>query len=114
MAEVYGVVYGLYDPRVGCENIRYIGQTTKTVKQRLSWHLRPNDLNRSNTYNSNWLKSLVKDNIKPKYVILGEANSKEELDNLEIFYIRYFKECGRKLTNQMLGGSSAGTGFKRS
>jgi GIY-YIG catalytic domain-containing protein len=111
--EIYGVIYALFDPREGLNNIRYIGQTTNSVEQRLSSHLSASNLKKR--YRScKWLKSLVKEGIKPSYLILDQAYSKKELDTKEIFYIKYFRENNHNLTNMSAGGQfSRKRKFKR-
>ena len=82
--EVYGSIYGLHDPRTG--ELRYIGQTTVSLKERLWAHLSPSS-RRKAYYSARWIDSLVRDGVKPEIRLLAEAGSNEDLDRLEIKYI---------------------------
>jgi hypothetical protein len=65
-------IYSLSDPR-DPENIRYIGQTTKELKHRLSVHLSPKSLI-SKTHKNNWLNLLLEQNIKPIINLVEEVD----------------------------------------
>lgn len=98
---LYGIVYGLYDPRTG--ELRYIGQTTSTLKRRLSSHLSRNELSKRRHVTS-WLKQLKWDELAPRIEQLAKAYSKEELDSLEIAMIAEARLRGDRLTNHTEGG----------
>jgi hypothetical protein len=94
-------VYGLIDPIT--KELRYIGKT-KNIKIRYRDHLR--GLNEKN-HKANWIKGLLKNNLKPEIIIIEENESEKECFSSEIFYIEYFKCIGARLTNLTLGGEGA-------
>ena len=102
------VIYGIVDPITN--QLRYIGQTSNFVKRR-SAHHRLSMKHTNNTHVYNWLRSLYNNSITPEFIILEECK-KEELDELEIFYINYFKMIGCNLTNCTVGGASR-RGYKQ-
>ena len=57
------------------------------------------------------MNSLFQKNLKVISFVIEDNISKNELDDLEIFYIQYFKFIGCNLTNQSPGGKTRG-GFK--
>jgi uncharacterized protein (DUF433 family) len=105
---LYGIVYGLYDPRTG--DLRYIGQTVRSLKGRLASHLSKANLE-SSQYSAKWISSLKKAGVTPTIYCLGEAYSRESLDELEIKLIAEARERGEKLTNLAPGGISS-SGYK--
>jgi group I intron endonuclease len=105
---LYGIVYGLYDPRTG--ELRYIGQTVRSLRGRLVSHLSKANL-KSSQYSAKWLSSLKKAGVTPTTSCLGEAYSRESLDKLEIKLIAEARERGEKLTNLAPGGISS-SGYK--
>ena len=98
---LHGVIYGLHDPHTGL--IRYIGQTTTTVEQRLRSHLAPSSLNR-HSYVYRWLRGLVGRGLRPTTSIIAEAQDQPELDRLEIEHIAAARDRGECLTNLSDGG----------
>ncbi len=96
----YGIIYSLADPRTG--EVRYVGQTTKTLRGRLSSHLTPSGL-RKKLHVAAWLTGLTKAGLQPVAAVLHEAASREELDQLEIAAIAKFGKAF-PLTNHAPGG----------
>lgn len=92
----YGIVYGLYDST----GLRYIGQTTKSLKARLIAHLAPSTL-RKRDHRANWLRSLVQ---APTARVITAAFSRDELDRLEMGYIASARDSGHCLVNTTPGG----------
>ncbi len=105
MRSVYGVVYGLYDPRT--EELRYIGQTVRPLNERVKYHLSRHNLAVSKSRCSNWLRSLISVGLRPMAKVLEEAFSREDLDSLEINLIRQARENFGHLVNHAAGGLSA-------
>jgi len=104
----YGVVYGLYDP---CnDELRYIGQTTQSLKRRLYGHMFSSNL-KGTRHCQRWLAKLRSLNFIPVIRQLGEATSKENLDALEIRLIAEAQTLGISLTNHSSGGGGA-KGYK--
>ena len=94
-------LYKLSDPRYP-DDIRYIGQTSKSLKNRLSIHISPKSLI-SKTHKNNWIKSLLDINILPSITLLEEV-SIEEWNTKEIFWIKFYRDLGYRLTNSTDGG----------
>ena len=94
------LIYGLIDPTTNM--LRYVGQTSKGLNRPRA-HLEPGKYNRYKSYNYNWIKSLMSKNIVPEIVIIEECEQ-SQLNDLESFYITYFKAIGCPLTNQKPGG----------
>jgi DNA-binding CsgD family transcriptional regulator len=101
MADIFGRIYGLYDPRDGA--LRYIGQTVRTLKVRLQAHNNPHNL-KDSRHVTRWLLILRKFELSPEIRQLGEAYSREELDQLEVRLIQEAREHGASLTNIVKGG----------
>ena len=96
-------LYCLVDPTNN--KIRYIGYT-KRSKLRLREHINTAlDKNKSerNSHKSKWIRKLLNKQIIPIYKPLLRNNFEDEIKNLEIDYIKYFKQY-YKLTNNTLGG----------
>ena len=100
-APVHGVIYGLHDPVTG--ELRYIGQTVKSVSQRLATHLSPSSLRR-HSYLYRWLKGLVERGLKPSWSQIAEAEDQTELDLLEVLSIAEARASGTRLVNLSNGG----------
>lgn len=90
-------IYALSDPRDG--NVRYIGKSNN-VKHRFNSHV--SELTKR-TNKTNWIKSLLKLNLKPDIFIVDEVDI-NEWQFWEIHYISLFKYYGFKLTNSTIGG----------
>lgn len=93
-------VYGLFDPRNN--ELRYVGMT-EDINRRLNEHIKPYNL-KNNTYKQNWIKSLLKYNLKPIIDILEIYKTELEALQAEIELIAYFKAIGCRLTNGTEGG----------
>lgn len=103
------VIYVLVDPRDG--QVRYVGQTTKTVKSRLASHISRARNSKRNTHSSNWIRVLLKESLVPLIEIIREV-SEEYKDETEIFCIAEYRRLGCRLTNVAEGGMT--NSFKRS
>ena len=90
-------IYSLIDPR-NPNIIRYVGKT-KNPKKRIKEHI--NDSKRFNDYKSNWIKSLLKENISPIMNLIIECDDESSIF-LEKHYISVFKS--KYLTNSDEGG----------
>ncbi len=104
MKKIYFVskylIYGLAHPIT--KELRYIGKS-------MSGMSRPNShcysyYLKSDTYHTNWIKSLLVEGLRPEVVIIQELDSPEFLNQREIYWIKHFKELGYSLTNLTLGG----------
>lgn len=90
-------IYGLTDPRSGA--LRYVGVTKKPLERRLKEHLRTKE----NNHRSHWIRSLLRENIKPEIFSIEECN-RENWQQSERFWIAYFKSIGADLVNTCFGG----------
>jgi hypothetical protein len=95
-------IYILRDPITN--QIRYVGKTIGTLKQRLSNHLSSARSGRYNNYTTNWLKSLINKDLNPKIELVEESIDLESWENLEKTWIGIFKNIGCNLTNSTEGG----------
>lgn len=94
-------IYALLDPRD--TNIRYIGYTSNP-KTRLRDHMQSSRTSREKiSHKSNWIRALDKEGLKPIYKTLARTKSLEEIKQLEIDHIAYYKQL-YKLTNGTKGG----------
>lgn len=94
-------VYGLFDPRNS--NLRYVGYTKNSIKERLAAHCKDSSL-KINNHKNNWIKLLMLNNSIPEIFILETYDSKEEALQSEIDLIAYYKYIGCSLTNVTKGG----------
>jgi hypothetical protein len=93
-------VYVLKCPKT--KEIRYCGQTIKTLKYRLNEHVQ--DSKRYNFPTAQWIKSLLEEGLKPDIELLEEIDLPEErIYEREIYHIAELsKTCN--LTNVAKGG----------
>ncbi len=87
-------IYALIDPTN--DEVRYIGKSIEPMK-RLREHICSND----NTYRGKWVKSLIKENYKPKMKILKICPLSEFVEH-ETYYISQYDFD--RLTNSDRGG----------
>lgn len=102
-----GFIYGLRCPLSG--EIRYIGQTIKSLSARLSKHISKTKIKINKkqklSHNENWLKKLIELNVIHLISIEEIENINiSELDDREIFWISKFRETNN-LTNLTDGGN---------
>ena len=102
-------IYLLKDPVT--QEIRYVGQTYKILKYRLNEHLQ--DSKRKKFRNVNWIKSLLKKDLKPIIELIEEC-SLDNVDEREIYWISYFRSINSKLNNHDDGGRFQKRKFKHS
>jgi group I intron endonuclease len=100
MEEIKYTIYKLIDPITN--DIRYIGLTFNSLKQRLSSHMSEP----GTSHKCNWISKLKKEGLKPIIESLEEnISSYEEVCEREIYYINYYKSIGCNLTNMATGGN---------
>jgi group I intron endonuclease len=101
-----GLIYKLICPIE--EDIKYIGQTSKTLKYRLSGHINKTKSKikdgKKLTHKENWIKKLIESELIDDLIIeeIEECDDKL-LDQREIFWISKYK-YEKKLTNSTDGG----------
>lgn len=105
-------IYALVDPEEK-EVYRYIGKTKMSLRKRLQAHI---DESRSaikhrkkRTYKIYWINSLLKENKKPKIVLLEKCSKKKWVER-EKYYIKKYSELF-KLTNTSEGGYGGSIGI---
>lgn len=103
------LIYGLVDPTTN--QLKYIGKSCYGLRRPMG-HTTEGYLKREKTYKANWIRSLLQQALKPRIIILQEFQDPDILNEAEIFWIRYFKEMGCKLTNATNGGGGS-LGSKR-
>jgi DNA-binding CsgD family transcriptional regulator len=92
-------IYTLSDPITN--QIKYVGKTNN-LKQRLANHISDGRINKKNNLLTNWIKSLLNQNLKPKIEIIDETV--ENWGDLEQYWISQLKTWGFTLKNITLGG----------
>ena len=83
--------------------IRYIGKTSKKLKERLACHISDAKVRRYKNHNSNWIFSLLVQKIEPIIELLDEVDD-ENWILFEQYWISQFKSWGFRLTNLCSGG----------
>lgn len=100
-------MYKIYVLKDNKNIIKYVGITKNSLKTRLNGHISRSNRGVEFTHKSNWIKSLLKENIKPIIEELESVDTEVEALNREIFWIKYFKDLGVKLTNTTDGGNAS-------
>lgn len=80
------------------ETVRYIGVTSRELKQRLYQHIYDGK-NKKGTYKINWIKSLLNNNKKPSIILIEEC-TENNWQEREKYWIKYYSN----LTNTNEGG----------
>lgn len=106
IALVYGSfmvisIYGLIDPRTS--ELRYVGQTSRRVKTRLTAHLKSAS-DKSKLHVAVWLRGVLLDGLCPDIEVFEAFEDDAEADEAEAFWIQYFSSIGCRLTNRCTGG----------
>lgn len=100
MEEIKYSIYKLIDPITN--EVRYIGLTFNTLKQRLGSHLGDN----GKSHKCNWVRKLKSEGLKPIIELVEEnISSYDECCLKEEYYINFYKNLGYKLTNSASGGN---------
>lgn len=101
MKKIEYKIYKLVDPRK-IDNVRYIGLTFNSLRQRLKSHKHEN----GKSHKNHWIKSLLKEGICPEIGLLeSNIDTYEVACEREIYWILKFKEEGYDLTNSSSGGN---------
>lgn len=95
------MIYTLTDPRDS--RVRYVGvskDNTTTLNSRLSRHIHEaKHLLHKKSHRTNWIRSVLRDGLKPIVELLDEGSYEEE-----IYWISQFKAWGFDLVNGTDGG----------
>ena len=97
-------IYVLKDPTNN--EIKYVGKTKRTLCERLCRHKAYARETSKPTYTTNWINSLLKENLSPMIECIEKCTELNWQDR-EKFWIRYYKNKGIKLTNYLEGGQGA-------
>lgn len=100
-----GLIYALTDPST--DEVRYVGQTTKTLDERVKAHI--SSSRRPRFYVHSWIASL---RCRPGHFVIEECDSQTELDEAERFWISWYRRRGGRLTNLTVGGQSPTRGSR--
>ncbi len=92
----YGVVYGLLDPRTN--ELCYVGQTQRTVKERLAEHVQGSC---SSKVVAGWIQELKSQGLTPNACILGTAETLDSLIALERHHIDTARTEGHPILNRV-------------
>lgn len=99
----FGSIYVLKD----CKgNIRYVGQTYRTLEERLIGH--KSDARRKNNHVQYWLRTLQ---CEPT-IHLVKIYKSSLLDKAEVYWYNYYRAMGYKLTNARTPNPQRKMGFK--
>lgn len=101
-------IYGLVNPNEP-EKIRYIGQTSKSLKVRLRNHIDKAKREKALNHRICWLKSLLIQDLQPTMILIEDNLTQQEANIKEKFYIKLFKSMGANLVNTSEGGEYAPT-----
>jgi len=93
-------IYALKEPNT--DEIRYIGKT-KNINQRLNEQLSEARRSPKHTHRNIWLRSLLRQNLKPSVEIVDEV-PEAEWQAWEAAYIQFYLEQGCRLVNSTPGG----------
>jgi len=105
-----GKIYVLKDPRTN--EVRYIGQTKYTLRNRFLGHIRDSVNFRFNAPKCFWIRKLLKLNLLPIQELLEEVEY-NKLDEREIYWIKYYRDLlSKKILNLTDGGNNVCLGIK--
>lgn len=98
-------IYGLCDPRNGTDitSVRYVGKTTTTLDRRLRQHIQYKSVLQDSTHKARWIRKLLRENVVPIMIALEETTA-QRVNEREVFWIRYCRQLGCRLTNSTAGG----------
>ena len=101
-------IYVLKDPTIDTDlAIRYVGKTERSIEQRYNEHIRDatsKNADRHTSYVHKWLRKLIRSNLMPIVEIVDISFDKNDLNQKERYYVKYFKDLGCRLTNLTEGG----------
>lgn len=93
------LIYALLDPHT--QAVRYVGQTHRTLKARLSQHFYTSPFHHN--YVAHWICSLKKIDLWPTIQLLEEVST-SNWQEAEQRWIAHFRNAGARLTNSTAGG----------
>lgn len=84
--------------------IRYIGVTSFSLKERLRCHLKDCKNEKSKSHKKKWINSLLKDGLNPNINLLEEVDDYKDALSREIYLIAEYRRLGYRLVNNTDGG----------
>lgn len=102
------IVYGLASSLDG--QIRYVGQTTKAIGERLKEHLTWTRRDRDRSRRTAWIKSVMNAGHE---LLISPLQEDAELHIAEMKWIKHFSDAGHDLVNGSVGGDG-GIGVPKS
>lgn len=97
--EKRALIYSLSHPIT--KDVRYVGRTFRTLSNRLSSHLGKARRMEESTHKANWIRKLLREDLKPKIELLEKAPFGKHVER-EKWWIKYFRR--ENLTNSTDGG----------
>ncbi len=94
-------IYALSESDTG--EIRYIGKTTAELHQRLAGHLSRGYL-KKNTYKNCWIRGVLARGANLLIHSVQVLSTEDDLNAAEIYWIKFFRDQGYRLTNGTDGG----------
>lgn len=94
-------VYGLFDPRNG--ELRYIGFHVGVLQKRLREHL-CHARKGKKLYVYDWMRQVLTAGCDPEIHVFQEFDTAPEMVAAEVYWVRFFREAGCRLTNLTDGG----------
>ncbi len=101
------IIYGLTCPDTGI--VRYVGKSTTGMRRAQQHKTKTSLIPKS--HKNNWIKLLLSQNKMYGIKVIEECESKEILNEREIYWIKFYKESGHNLVNSTEGGEGS-VGFK--
>lgn len=92
------LIYKLIDPRDG--EVRYVGQTNRTLEKRLNSHLRTKE----NNHRGYWIREVLRDDYVPIIAEIETVPAGEDWANREMLWIAIYRGWGCRLVNATDGG----------
>jgi hypothetical protein len=102
-------IYGLYDKEDG--KIRYIGKTVQKIDRRLLQHISDAKREKIKNHRVYWLRSVLNKGYNPSIIEIDQCTWIKSQE-LEMFYIKKYKEEGYDLVNETEGGEG-NLGYKK-
>lgn len=97
----YGLIYVLIDPRD--LRIRYVGQTTIPLAERLRLHVSKQSLEKD-AKSATWLRELRAAGLRPEILPVAAGRDAAHLDALEVAFVQHLLSLGCELMNTHGGG----------
>jgi len=99
------LIYTLSDSR-DVHAIRYVGLTSRTLQYRRTEHLYEASVG-TDSHRHNWIRKVLRDGGEIVATVLMDDLSWTDALDFEIFYIKFYRDCGYRLTNRTDGGEGA-------